>query len=48
MPHISANPVKGLHVCDFEFLYWAEIKRVKQGPRRALYAASVRFWCYYF
>jgi len=49
MSKIPTNPVKALHVSDFEDMYWAEIKRLKQrGARRALYAAPVLYACFAF
>jgi len=42
MSRIPTNPVKALHVCDFEDQYWAAVRRLKQQTaRRALYAAPV-------
>ena len=53
MSRIPTNPVKALHVSDFEDQYWVAVRQLKQqGARRALYAAPVTgplsFFCPYF
>jgi len=39
MSRIGTNPVKLLHICDFEANYWAEVRQQKQSARRSLYKA---------
>jgi len=41
MIRIPTNPVKALHIADFEDLYWTEMKQRGHGARRALYGTAV-------